>query len=146
MQNTFLKKSVTKYSPKKHVLKNALIAGISGGMMGVFAQLVLVFYQNWLHLEMSEAIAPMIITVVFIAALLTGLGVYDKIAQVLGAGLFIPISGFANALAASALEGKSEGLIHGIGSTMFKLAGSVLTYGIVTAYLLGLVRYLFGWY
>jgi hypothetical protein len=67
--------------------------------------------------------------------------IFDKIAQKCGAGTFVPISGFANALTSSALECKSEGIIYGIGSNMFKLAGSVITYGIVSAYLLGIVRY-----
>ena len=83
----------------------------------------------------------MVMVIVFAAALLTGLGIYDKLAQICGAGLFIPISGFANSLTACAMEGRSEGPIYGIGSTMFKLAGSVLTYGIVAAYTLGIVRW-----
>ena len=85
----------------------------------------------------------MVITIILIAAILTGLCVYDKLGQKFGAGMFIPITGFANALTSCALEGKTEGLIYGIGTNMFKLAGSVLTYGISTAYLLGIVRYFF---
>ena len=84
----------------------------------------------------------MVITVVFATALLTGLGIYDKLAQKCGASLnFIPISGFANSLTSCAMEGRSEESIYGIGSTMFKLAGSVLTYGIAAAYTLGLLRW-----
>jgi stage V sporulation protein AC len=83
----------------------------------------------------------MLVTIIFITALLTGFGIFDKISQNTGAGSFIPISGFANALTSSALESKSEGLIYGIGSNMFKLAGSVITYGIVSAYILGILRY-----
>ena len=75
------------------------------------------------------------------AAFTTGLGVYDKVAKHAGAGLFVPITGFSNALTSSALECKHEGLIYGIGSNMFKLAGSVITYGIVSAILLSLITY-----
>ena len=85
----------------------------------------------------------MIITIILITCILTGVGVYDKIAKYLGAGIFIPITGFANSMCSSALESKTEGLIFGIGSNMFKLAGSVITYGVVSAYLVSLVRYIF---
>ena len=77
-----------------------------------------------------------------IAALMSGLGRYDGLAQKCGAGMFIPICGFANSLVSSALEGKSEGLVYGIGSGMFRLAGTVLTYGVVSAVIFGAIRYL----
>ena len=83
----------------------------------------------------------MLVTIIFVSALLTGLGLFDKLAQIFGAGTFVPISGFSNSLTSAALESKAEGLIYGIGSNMFKLAGSVITYGIVSAYILGIIRY-----
>ena len=89
----------------------------------------------------ENAVTITIFIFIFSAALLTGLGVYDKIAKNAGAGLFVPITGFSNALTSSALECKHEGLIYGIGSNMFKLAGSVITYGIVSAILLSLITY-----
>ena len=76
------------------------------------------------------------------ASLLTGFGVYDRLGQIAGAGLFIPITGFSNSLTSSAIECKNEGLIYGIGSNMFKLAGSVITYGIVSAITLSAITYL----
>ena len=86
-----------------------------------------------------------IVTIILITAITTGFGIYDKAAQYCGAGLFIPISGFANSLTSAAMEGKSEGPIYGIGSNMFKLAGSVLTYGIASAFFFGALRFiLFG--
>ncbi|MFQ8581877.1 MAG: SpoVA/SpoVAEb family sporulation membrane protein [Holdemania massiliensis] len=109
--------------------------------MGIIGQGLLTMYQQLLGLDAKAAAGPMVITVVFVTALLTGLGIYDKLAQKCGAGLFIPISGFANSLTSCAMEGRSEGPIYGIGSTMFKLAGSVLTYGIAAAYTLGLLRW-----
>ena len=135
------KEASKRTAPKKGTLGKALWAFVSGGGMGIIGQGLLTMFQQLLGLDAKAAAGPMVITVVFITALLTGLGIYDKLAQKCGAGLFIPISGFANSLTSCAMEGRSEGPIYGIGSTMFKLAGSVLTYGIATAYTLGLLRW-----
>jgi stage V sporulation protein AC len=75
--------------------------------------------------------------------LLTGMGVYDKIGQFAGAGSMIPITGFANSLASAALEHRSEGIVLGVASNMFKVAGAVIVYGVVIAYILGVIHYLF---
>ena len=135
------KETSKRIAPKKGSLSKALWAFVSGGGMGIIGQGLLTMYQQLLGLDAKAAAGPMVITVVFVTALLTGLGIYDKLAQKCGAGLFIPISGFANSLTSCAMEGRSEGPIYGIGSTMFKLAGSVLTYGIAAAYTLGLLRW-----
>ena len=83
----------------------------------------------------------MSLTIVGITSLLTALGLFDKIGQRAGAGTYIPISGFANALTSCAIEGRSEGLIFGIGSNMFKLAGSVIVYGISSAIIYSIFYY-----
>lgn len=129
--------------PTGHKVKNAWNAFLYGGVLGAIAQGVLVFYMNVYDCSQKEATPMMIITLVFMACLLTGLGLYDNIAKNAGAGTFIPITGFANSMASSALDSKSEGLILGIGANMFKLGGTVLTYGIVSAALLGVIRYVF---
>lgn len=126
----------------KNKLKRALFAFIGGGIIALLGQGIYDFFYNILNQDSTTSITLMLVTIIFISALLTGIGIFDKIAQVIGAGSFIPISGFSNALTSAALESKSEGLIYGIGSNMFKLAGSVITYGIVSAYILGLLRYL----
>lgn len=133
---------VEEISDKKDKLGRALIAFISGGIVAVIGQLIFDLYSKGFNINEKDAISLMLVTIIFITAILTGFGVFDKISQKNGAGTFIPISGFANALTSSALESKSEGLIYGIGSNMFKLAGSVITYGIVSAYILGIFRYL----
>ncbi len=138
-----INKIVKEHTVKKASVKNCVSAFISGGLIGAFGQFLLEFYQSLFDLSEANSVALMVISIIFITAILTGLCLYDKMAQKCGAGVFIPISGFANALTSCALEGKTEGLIFGIGSNMFKLAGSVLTYGISTAYLLGIVRYFF---
>ena len=126
---------------KKDKLGRALIAFFSGGIVALIGQSFFDIYNKIFEINDKDSISLMLVTIIFITALLTGIGVFDKIAQKAGAGSFIPISGFANALTSSALESKSEGLIYGIGSNMFKLAGSVITYGIVSAYILGIIRY-----
>ncbi len=133
-----------RHEPTTHKIKNCCCAFISGGTLAVLAQLVFVMFNENLGMPKDESVSAVVILVIAITALFTGLGVYDKAAKICGAGLFIPISGFANALTSCALESKNEGLIFGIGSNMFKLAGSVITYGIVSAYILGFVRYFIG--
>ncbi len=132
---------IKKTEDKKDKLKRALIAFASGGCVAIIGQLFFDLYNGLFNINDKDSITLMLVSIIFITALLTGIGVFDKIAQKCGAGTFIPISGFANALTSSALESKSEGLIYGIGSNMFKLAGSVITYGIVSAYILGILRY-----
>ncbi len=129
--------------PKTNKLMNIINAFIYGGIIGGIAQGVLDFFMKTFDYTQKEAIPLMSITLVFIACLLTGLGVYDKLAQHAGAGTFIPITGFANSMSSSALDSKNEGLVLGIGANMFKLGGTVITYGIVSASLLGVIRYVF---
>ena len=143
MNERRLKKSVKHHMPKPAHGKHEVTAFVSGGIIGMLGQLLLRFYMNVLDMSPSDALTMVSVTVMLISSLLTGLGVYDKIAQKCGAGLFVPICGFANSLTSSALEGKSEGWIHGIGTAMFKLAGSVLTYGIVSAVIFASLRYIF---
>ena len=131
-----------KHVPNAHKKRNLLIAFVSGGTLAIAAQAVFQLYMSVFHVEKEASISLTIVTIIIITALLTGLGLFDKAAQTCGAGLFVPISGFANSLTSCAMEGKSEGLIFGIGSNMFKLAGSVLTYGISAAFLFGLIRFL----
>lgn len=139
-----IERSISKHAPSKAKVKNLVMAFVWGGCIGVAGQLILEGYMQVLNLSFQQAVAPTSMTFIAASSLLTGLGVYDRLGQIAGAGLFIPITGFSNACTSCALEGKSEGLIYGIGSTMFKLSGSVLTYGIVTAFVLGTVRMVMG--
>lgn len=133
---------VKKTEDQKDKLGRAIIAFVSGGIVAIIGQSFFDLYTKILNINEKDSLSLMLVTIIFITALLTGIGIFDKISQKTGAGTFIPISGFANALTSSALESKSEGLIYGIGSNMFKLAGSVITYGIVSAYILGILRYI----
>lgn len=142
MDQEEIKQISKKHAPKQHYIKNEIIAFLSGGTLAAVAQIVMMEIQKYFNIDKQMATSIIVVTVILITAILTGLGVYDKLAQHCGAGLFIPISGFANSLTSCAIEGKSEGPIYGIGSNMFRLAGSVLTYGIASAFVFGFIRYL----
>lgn len=142
MDKKILKDTAARHAPAAHKGRNAVIAFISGGTLAVVAQLFMMALTKMFGMDEKMASSVTVVTVILLTAILTGIGVYDKAAQKCGAGLFIPISGFANCLTSCALEGKSEGLIFGIGSNMFKLAGSVLTYGIASAFIFGTIRFL----
>ena len=104
--------------PKKTVLKHCIYAFVYGGAIGAIGQFFLELYMNIFEIDQQEATPMMIITIVLIAAILTGLGIYDRLGKKAGAGTFIPITGFANSMTSSALEAKSEGLVTGIGANM----------------------------
>lgn len=142
MNKMTYKNIVDKNKIIKDKTKNAIIAFIGGGVIAIIGQGIFDIFLIAFKLDQKTSITLMLVTIILISAILTGIGIFDKIAQYLGAGSFIPISGFSNALTSAALESKSEGLILGIGSNMFKLAGSVITYGIVSAYILGILKYL----
>ena len=127
--------------PKKTVLKHCIYAFVYGGAIGAIGQFFLELYMNIFEIDQQEATPIMIITIVLIAAILTGLGIYDRLGKKAGAGTFIPITGFANSMTSSALEAKSEGLVTGIGANMFKPGGTVITFGIVASFVLGGIRY-----
>lgn len=128
-------------SPKPEKLKNGVLAFIVGGIIGAIGQFFLELYQNIFIISEKDATPYMVVTMVFLACVLTGLGIYDKLGSVAGAGSFIPITGFANSMTSSAMEGKSEGIVLGIGAGLFKLGGTVITFGIVSSFLLGGIRY-----
>ncbi len=99
------------------------------------------FYVSFFDFTVTSASNPTIATIILLAALFTGLGVFDKLGQFAGAGTLIPVTGFANSMASAALEHKSEGLVLGIANNMFKIAGAVLVYGVVAAAIIGFIRY-----
>lgn len=142
MDKKQIKDTAKKHVPKHTKLRSTIVAFLCGGVFAIIGQVLLYVYMHMLKMDEKSALSLVIVTFIFVTSVLTGLGVYDKFAQFFGAGMFIPISGFANSLTASALECRSEGPIYGIGSNMFKLAGSVITYGIVSAFFFGAIRFL----
>jgi stage V sporulation protein AC len=129
--------------PKPLYLRNALMAFVFGGIVCIIGQFFTDLYKISFKLSGTEAGNPAVATMIFLGALLTGLGLFDKIARYGGAGLSVPVTGFANSVVASALEFKREGLVFGVGSKMFMLAGSVITFGVVTAFVIGLIYAIF---
>ena len=133
-------KMVVSHNPKEHKVENAFIAFMVGGLVGVIGQLLIDFYSYYLHLSSNEASIFMIITLIFLASLFTALGFFDKWVNFARCGLIIPITGFAHSMTSAAVEYKKEGFVTGLGTNMFKLAGTVILYGVVSAYIFGFLR------
>ena len=145
MEKKDYKKIVDKNKAKEKILQNAVIAFITGGITGAIAELLVNLYSYYLNISTQDASVFMIVTLIFLAALFTSLGFFDKWVNFARCGLIIPITGFAHSMMSAGLEYKKEGPIYGIGSNVFKLAGSVIFYGVVSAWLFGMIRYfLFG--
>lgn len=142
MTNEEYKKFAKKYMPKEEKYKKEFISFIVGGFMGVLAEFLVVIIITKFNTSHDEAVNLMMIILIFISCLLTGIGIFDEFVKKAGAGLFIPITGFAHSTAASAIEYKKEGLVFGIGSNMFKMSGTVIVYAIVSSFVFGLIRFL----
>ncbi len=133
---------VLKHTPKEDILKNAIMTFIFGGILGVLSELLLRGYMLWFHLPRKEAGVIVIMTLIIIASILTALGIFDTLVSKFKSALIIPITGFAHSMTSAALEYKHEGLVLGIGANIFKLAGTVILYGVVSVYIFGLIRLL----
>ena len=137
------KQKIQVFQPKRPIVKNCFRAFWVGGTICLIGQGIEDFYMKFFDFTKDTVAGPTVATLVLIAVLLTGFGVYDKIAQYAGAGSAVPVTGFANSMASAAIEHRSEGIVLGIGMNMFQLAGSVIVFGVVSAYVLGLIRYAF---
>lgn len=142
MDKNKYKDLVAKYTPKENRLYNSLIAFFIGGLMGVLGQFLLDLYSYLLNVPTKQASVFMIITLIFLSCLFTSLGFFDKLVNFAKCGLIIPITGFAHSMMSATLEYKKEGIVTGMGANMFKLAGTVIMCGVVSAYFFGLIRYL----
>ena len=131
-------KLTKKMSPPSPKIKDFVCAYVIGGLICVIGQLLMEWYNA---LGLPEKVVKMAVpsTLVFIAALLTGLKLFDKIAKHAGAGTLVPITGFANAIVSPAIEFKSEGQVLGLGAKMFTIAGPVIVYGTVASVVYGII-------
>ncbi len=127
-------------TPKPAYLKNCIAAFITGGFVCLIGQFVALFYITFFDFTERTASNPTVATMIFFAMLLTGFGLYKKFAQIAGAGSAVPITGFGNAVVSSAIEHRSEGYVLGVGGNMFKLAGSVILYGVFSAFAVALIK------
>lgn len=130
MDNKKYKEIVDKNTPKENYIKNAIIAFVVGGFLGSLSELLLRCYSMWLNLPRKESGVLVILTLITIASILTALGIFDTLVTKVKAALIIPITGFAHSMTSAALEYKNEGLVLGIGANIFKLAGTVILYGV----------------
>ena len=128
--------------PKSSHFKNMFWAFIIGGVICCIGQAFVELFKLWFKVEDASVLASA--TLVLIAAILTGLGVYDNIGRIAGAGSTIPITGFSNAVVSPALEFRSEGYIYGVGAKMFQVAGPVIVNGVTISVIVALLTLLFG--
>ncbi|MBQ9181632.1 MAG: SpoVA/SpoVAEb family sporulation membrane protein [Bacilli bacterium] len=140
MEKSKYNEIVKKHTPKEDRLFNAMISFLTGGIMGVIGEILLHVYSYYFDIPTTEASTFMIVTLIFIGCLFTCFGFFDKWVGFAKAGLFVPITGFAHAMMSAALDFRKEGFVTGIGASMLKLSGSVIIFGVVSAYAFGLVR------
>jgi len=143
MEKQAYKKIVDRHQPTEDRVTNALVAFVVGGIVGIIGQLLIEFYSSWLNIPTQDATSFMIVTLIFVSCLFTALGFFDKWVTFAKCGLIIPITGFAHSVMSSGMEYRNEGPIYGIGANIFKLAGSVILYGIVAAWFFGMIRFYF---
>lgn len=138
-------KMVDKASPNSPKIMNCVKAFLFGGLICTIGQVILTLLQN-AGLNEKQANAGVSSILIIITAILTGVGVFDKIARQAGAGTIVPITGFANSVVSPALEFQHEGLVLGTAAQMFTIAGPVILYGIASSFLYGLIIFLFKLY
>lgn len=126
--------------PKPKIISNCIKAFLVGGTICTVGEVIIKILDR-LQYSVENISAITSVIMIFIGALLTGIGVYDKIASFAGAGTVVPITGFANAVVAPAIEFKKEGFVFGVAAKMFTIAGPVLVYGIGSSVLVGIIYY-----
>ena len=140
MDKATYKKYVSESAKKSNLLMNITKAFVIGGLVCCIGEALLNLYTRiGIGLETARTLES--VTLIFLAALLTGLGYFDNIAKHAGAGTLVPITGFANAVVAPAIDSKSEGFIMGVGAKMFVIAGPVIVYGTIASVIYGVVYY-----
>lgn len=137
------KKYAKERAKKSPLAKDSLMAFLIGGAICMLGQAIMIIYKAvGVPDDMAKSLVP--VTLIFLAALFTGIGIFDNLAKIAGAGTLVPITGFANAVVSPAIDNKSEGFIMGVGAKMFVVAGPVIVYGIIGSVLYGIVYYIVG--
>jgi stage V sporulation protein AC len=129
-----------KHEIKRPVVKNCIKAFLVGGLICTIGQAITYFYIYFFDFTEQTAGNPTVATMIFLSMLLTGFGVYDHIGQFAGAGSAVPVTGFGNSVISAAIEHRTEGFVLGVGGNMFKLAGSVILFGVFAAFIVALVK------
>lgn len=138
------KNFIRQYIPKENKTLNVILAFLVGGLIGFLAESLVLFLMSGYGLSRVYSSTFTGISIIVIASLFTALGFFDNWVSKLKCGVILPTTGFAHSVTSSALEYKKDGLITGLGSNFFKLAGSVILYGIISAFLLVIVRVIIG--
>lgn len=128
------------FETKRPVVKNCIKAFFVGGLICAMGQLISYFYIYFFHFTEQTAGNPTSATVIFLSMLLTGFGIYDRLGQFAGAGSAVPVSGFGNSIISAAIEHRTEGYVLGVGGNIFKLAGSVIVFGVFSAFVVSLIK------
>lgn len=140
---------VEQVTPTYSTWKNCFHAFWVGGLLCVIGECIFYFFKNYMGMPEDDASSYESVLLILLSVLLTGFNAYGHIVRLGGAGALVPITGFANSVAAPAIEYQKEGQVFGIGVKIFTIAGPVILYGIVTSWLLGFIYYLgiqFGWW
>ncbi len=138
------KKLVKEYNPKENRLKKFLISFLVGGFIGFLGEVIVDILMKSFVLPEIYAYAILAMIIIFVTSLFTAMGFFDNWVTKIKCGLIIPTSGFAHSVTSSALDYKKDGLITGLGANFFKLAGSVILYGIISSFILVIVRVILG--
>lgn len=133
---------IKKYSLKSPVFKDCFFSFIFGGAICAFGEVLFYLYSFLPLSDDTEASSLVTMTLIFISSLLTGVGIFDRIGRIAGAGTLVPVTGFANAVVSEAMDSKSEGAVFGIGAKIFTVAGPVILFGISSGIVYGFVLWL----
>ena len=136
------KKYASAHAKHSPILKNCCFAFLIGGTICLLGELLTMLYLSLSFIPSSQAPTLTSVTLIFLSVLLTGLGVYDKIAKIAGAGTLVPITGFANAVSSPAIDARAEGFVLGVGAKIFTVAGPVILYGTVAGTIYGIIYWI----
>ena len=135
------KKRIKAHTPPSSLIKDSFRAFVFGGAICTLGELIATLY-SYLGAKAEDAYTLMTVTLIFVAALLTGLGVFDNIAKYAGAGTLVPVTGFANSVVSPAIDNRSEGLVLGVGAKIFTVAGPVILYATLSGTAFGVIYYI----
>ena len=133
---------IKKYNPKEDKYKNAFLAFLSGGIIGLISCIIYVIFLKF-DFDSTSSTAYTLIILILLSSILTGFGIFDTLVEKFKCGIIVPITGFAHCVTSAAIDSKRDGLITGVGANIFKLAGSVLLYGMVSAFFLTIIKVVF---
>ena len=142
MNSEAKKQLINKHSPGSSLFKDLILSFIFGGGICVIGQLLFELYTT-LGLDKKLSSTVVTVTLIFIAALLTALGIFDKIAKHAGAGTLVPVTGFSNAVVSQAMDAKSEGYVLGVGAKIYTVAGPVILFGLLSGVVYGVIYYIY---